>query len=163
MSERLIKRGFYAILIALAVGVMHRQAHSEELMPNPPDSIVVVSQGSGSSRDEAVQHAIIEAANEALGMLVQGDVETDGNAVVKDRITSVTRGVVNKYDVLSDNTDEGQHTVRIRAVVASAPLYETAKSSGVQVYKVDGGRMFAEQVSVRNSVVNGRKLIYEAF
>ncbi|MDY7580095.1 hypothetical protein RGU70_17435 [Herbaspirillum sp. RTI4] len=130
-----------------------------KLIEFSPEKVVVNATGTGSTRELAITAALLAASHQALGSLIVSTQESADDKLVRDEIIQHTTGIVNKYDVISCDRADGRYECTIKAVVSTSPLRTAAISLGAKVQTFDGGSAYAEQVSIRNSVIEGRKLV----
>lgn len=151
------------ILTALVMCLLcySAQAGDIKLYSSMASTVVVTADGTGATEAKAIERAILAAANQALGSMIVSEQTVENDQLTQDSIIQHTAGVVNSYEVLSRTREDGLHHVRIRAVVSTAPLRKELESRGAKVQALDGKSAFAEQISARNSITEGRRLVYD--
>ena len=71
-----------------------------------PDEITITTKGRGKNQEDAVQAAIHDAVQKAIGVLVVSDQTVENNKVVRNLAASYSSGVVNSYTVDSCEKDK---------------------------------------------------------
>jgi len=78
------------------------------------------------ARDEALRDAMRNAVEQAAGVFIAAQSETQNYQLVKDVIFSRARGFVQKYTILSEKRDDdGVYVVEIRAVVKTKAVADS--------------------------------------
>jgi hypothetical protein len=76
-----------------------------------------------AAREEAKLDAYRNALEQAMGARVEGITEMENYAIVKDKVFSQTKGVVKKFDILSEKLDaDGMLVITARCGVAETAL-----------------------------------------
>ena len=68
-------------------------------------ALEVITIGEGGTRQEAINNAIINAVEEALGTYITSSSQVDQGKLIYDRITSASAGYVKSYKVLAESHD----------------------------------------------------------
>ena len=118
----------------------------------------VVAEGTGTSREKAINNAILAASEQVSGVFLASDQRLEDGKITKDEIRQHTAGVVNSYEVVSCTADSGLFTCRIKAVVSPAPLRRTVEASGQSVAAFSGASAAAESMTYNQSIEEGRFL-----
>ena len=88
--------------------------------------------GSLQSRDSAINRALRNAVEQAVGSIIDSETLVENFQLLDDRIYSEVKGYVRSYDIISDNKGEGGvYTVTIKAVVALGMLEKDVKGLGI--------------------------------
>lgn len=74
----------------------------------------VVADGTGATREQAVNNAFVAASEQASGVFVASDQRLEDGKITKDEIRQHTAGVVNNYEVVSCDNDGGIYNCRIK-------------------------------------------------
>lgn len=82
------------------------------------DKDVVAEGMSGISRADAIRKAQRAAVEQAVGVFIHSETETQNFVVQKDKILSRTQGYVTRFDILKESEQSGVYTVNIRATVS---------------------------------------------
>ncbi len=121
-----------------------------------PSEIVVVSTGTGETREKAIDNALLAAVQEALGVLVVSEVMIRDDQVLKNIAILYSDGVVNSYKVGQCKGDSRQ-SCEITAVVSATRLQKKFSSSGA-VAEVDGKDMYGQYITSKNAIFQRKKL-----
>ncbi|MCR4438826.1 MAG: flagellar assembly protein T N-terminal domain-containing protein [bacterium] len=103
----------------------------------PPMTKVIEAVGTGSifegdvagARDRAIDDALRQAVEQALGTFIESETKVQNYQVVDDNILSWTRGYVQNYTILSDYKKTPElYEVRLKAEVALGELQRDAEA-----------------------------------
>lgn len=93
--------------------------------------VALVVNGTGKTKDEAIQNALRSAIEQAYGTFVSSNTEVLNDELVKDDIVTVSFGNIANYKELSSSQLTGDHyEVSLRAVVSIDKLTSFAQSRG---------------------------------
>ncbi len=121
-----------------------------------PTEIVVVSTGTGETREKAIDNALIAAVQEALGVLVVSEVTIKDDQVLRNIAIMYSDGVVNSYKVGQCKGDIRQ-SCEITAVVSASRLQKKFDASGA-VAEVDGKNMYGQYITSKNAIFQRKRL-----
>lgn len=121
-----------------------------------PSEIVVVSRGTGETREKAIDNALVAAVQEALGVLVVSEVTIRDDQVLKNIAILYSDGVVNSYRVGECKGDSRQ-SCEITAKVSASRLQKKFSSSGA-VAEVDGKDMYGQYITSKNAIYQRKRL-----
>ena len=108
----------------------------------------IISIGEGPSRDSAITDALRNAIEIALGTYVTSITENENYEVIKDKITSLSRGFVKKFVVIDEVVINDVYMTTVSATITKEEIIDFAPSVGVEV-KVAGG-LFAQQFALED-------------
>lgn len=95
------------------------------------DEVILITSGSGATKEEATQSALRSAIEQAFGTFVSSDTQILNDELVKDEIITVSSGNIKNYSEISDVIDANQlHTVTVQATVSVNKLVSYAKAHG---------------------------------
>lgn len=101
---------------------------------NDSKTVTLVVDGTGQTKEEAIQNALRSAIEQAFGTFVSANTEVINDELVKDEIATVTSGNINHYDVLSSSqSSNGLYDVSLKASVSIENLTNYAISKGFKV------------------------------
>lgn len=102
--------------------------------------------GIGATPESAEKQAITDAVRQAVGAYVDTNTIVENEAVIKDRILSVSNGFVKEYKVVSPakQRDDGLYELQILATVQTGQLVQALKESNLISGEVAGANMWAE-------------------
>ena len=121
-----------------------------------PSEIVVVSKGTGETREKAVDNALIAAVQEALGVLMVSEVTIRDDQILKNIAIMYSDGVVNSYKVGECKGDTRQ-TCEITATVSATHLQKKFTASGA-VAEIDGKDMYGQYITSKNAIFQRKRL-----
>ena len=102
--------------------------------------------GIGLTPESAEKQAITDAVRQAVGAYVDANTIVENEAVIKDRILSVSNGFVKEYKVVSPakQRDDGLYELQILATVQTGQVVQALKESNLISGEVAGANMWAE-------------------
>jgi hypothetical protein len=96
----------------------------------------------GLARDQAIDDALRQAVEQALGTLVQSTTVVENYQVVSDNILSWSEGYVKKYDIVSEGlTDPTTYEVTVRAQVQMSDMKSDWESIQNLISKMQNPRV----------------------
>jgi hypothetical protein len=111
--------------------------------PLPLSTITVTAQA--ATKELAVTEALRAALEQAYGAYITSSTVILNDQVVRDEITSISNGSIQKYEILNqEQFKSGTYAVTIKAVVSIANLVSFIKSKGYEI-EVSGG-LFAMNI-----------------
>ena len=115
--------------------------HAQETLPLSTITVTVQA----TTKELAVKEALRTAIEQAYGAYITSNTVVLNDKVVKDEITSISNGSIQKYDILNEEQfKNGTYAVTIKAVVSIANLVSFIKSKGYEI-EVSGG-LFAMNI-----------------
>jgi len=85
-------------------------------------AIEVTATGVGHNRSSAIKEAQRAAVSQGVGLALESRQITEDNETIKLRIVTSSHGFIQRYDVISEGTNDFGHTVKIHAFVNEAKL-----------------------------------------
>ena len=121
-----------------------------------PSEIVVITTGTGDTREKAIDNALIAAVQEAIGVLVVSDVTVQDDKILRNIAIMYSEGVVNNYKVKECKGDLRQ-ACEIIATVSPSRLQNKFAGSGA-IMEVDGQNLYGQYVTSKNAILQRKKL-----
>ena len=121
-----------------------------------PSEIVVITSGTGDTREKAIENALIAAVQEAIGVLVVSDVTIQDDKILKNIAIMYSEGVVNNYKVMGCK-GETRLSCEITATVSPSRLQRKFASSGNTI-EVDGNSLYSQHLTSKNAIIQRSKL-----
>ena len=119
----------------------------------PPPEIEMKGEGSGKTREEAVQNALIDAVQRGIGVMVVTDQTVNGDTVVRNMAAMYSSGVVNSYEVTSCRNNYCVVSAKI------SPWKFRRKLEGdSNVMRVNGNDLYATYATANHSMIQRHKL-----
>jgi len=87
------------------------------------------------ARDEALNDALRKAVEQGVGTIVTADLTVEQQRLVEDRIYTESRGYIQRYKILSEETSDGLYEVQISAMVRLTKLTDDLQSIGLIIRK----------------------------
>lgn len=81
----------------------------------------VTVKGYGTSQDEALNDALRNAVEQAVGTLVDSQTLSQNSEIVNDEIYTKSQGFVQDYDILNQEQNNGQTVLTVKATINTAP------------------------------------------
>lgn len=121
-----------------------------------PSEIVVITTGTGDTREKAIDNALIAAVQEAIGVLVVSDVTVQDDKILRNIAIMYSEGVVNNYKVKECKGDLRQ-ACEIIATVSPSRLQSKFAGSGA-IMEVDGQNLYGQYATSKNAILQRKKL-----
>jgi hypothetical protein len=103
----------------------------------------VITSAYGETPEKALENALRNAVEEAVGALVSSETIIENDDIVKDEVLSYSKGFIKTYKKLSEEKDDGDYKVSVVAIITQKQLIEKLEATGVQVeYQTSG--LFAQ-------------------
>ena len=155
-----MKQGISWIIVAvLTLSVFRVSAES----PASDATTEVVASGVGIDADKALRNALMNAVQQAVGLVVDAETLVKNEDVIKDQILTYSDGYVEHFDKIKDGKrDDGLYEVKIKATVKRRQLVEKLKETKVIVTKVEGASLFGEVTTQLEAGKNAAKLLEKA-
>ncbi|GAA4074368.1 hypothetical protein GCM10022389_19900 [Flavobacterium cheonanense] len=110
-------------------------------------SITITTIGNGATFEKARESALFSAITQVCGVYLSQDLKINNDEVVKEEITSITKGNIEKYSILSEvKIENGDCVSTLKVIVSVFKLKTYMESKG---YKVEfNGAAFAMNVKL---------------
>jgi hypothetical protein len=132
-------------------------ARESGVMKSDGDFVTVISRGQGTGRTQALNAAWVEAVRLAIGMIISSKSELNNNEFAEHTIAH-SRGVIESFDILSEQNDGKRTTVTIQALVRKEILIDATKIyTKAQTVKAD----IAEAITTADKQKSGIELLRE--
>jgi hypothetical protein len=106
-----------------------------------PDLMDSVVTGVGTTPDEAKQNAFANAIEQVVGILVDAETIVQNDELVRDKVLTISRGFVRRFEVLREWQEGALHHVRIHALVEVHKLAESLKANNIAIREIPGERI----------------------
>ena len=104
---------------------------------------LVVAEGVGRKKDEAINNAIRNAVRHALGVLVASKDLIEHNDKIEELLSSDNAGFVNKHEKLGERRVAGSYLIKIKAQVLQSDLLAELKTAGIPVLPLEIQHQFS--------------------
>lgn len=121
-----------------------------------PKEISVTALGSGSTKEKAIDSALIRSVQEAVGVLMVSETSVQSDKVVNDIAIQYASGVVNEYKVEECNKTD-VFNCRITAKVSPWSLQKNLLKKDSQT-KVDGENLYSQHLTTKDAILQRKKL-----
>lgn len=131
---------------AVDLGGGTSEASSGSSEQNMKSAKQILVTGIGATPESAEKQAITDAVRQAVGIYVDTNTIVENEAVIKDRILSVSNGFVKEYKVVSQakQRDDGLYELQILATVQTGQVVQALKENNLISGEVAGANMWAE-------------------
>ncbi|MCF8352163.1 MAG: hypothetical protein K9H15_13435 [Bacteroidales bacterium] len=148
-----MKNLFFIIMVMFAITPIYSQIgvpsdvettdiEGEKLVAGEGEKKVITS-AYGETPEKALENALRNAVEEAVGALVSSETIIENDDIVKDEVLSYSKGFIKTYKKLSEEKDDGDYKVSVVAIITQKQLIEKLEATGVKVeYQTSG--MFAQ-------------------
>ncbi len=125
----------------------------------------VTSRGVGINIESARKDALVNAVRQAVGAYVDQETLIKNEAVIEEKILSVSSGMVDRYDEVRTPKVRavGLWEVEIKAVVKKTEIGASLRSIGVMRVQDDGRQSWARQVTTLQNRDDAMALIRKVF
>ena len=121
-----------------------------------PKEMIVTSSGTGKTREEAINNALLSGIQESIGVLVVSDLTVENDRIVRNLVAQYSSGVVNKYEVKSC---VGINPTTCTVTAKVSPWNFQRKLMGdSNTIKVNGNDLQAQHMSARHVLIQRQKL-----
>ena len=98
------------------------------------NSVTITTIGNGATFEKARESALFSAITQVCGVYLSQDVKIINDEVVKEEITSITKGNIEKYSILSEvKIDNGDCVSTLKVIVSVTKLKSFVESKGFKV------------------------------
>ena len=131
---------------AVDLGGGTSEASSGSSEQNTKSAKQILVTGIGATPESAEKQAITDAVRQAVGIYVDTNTIVENEAIIKDRIISVSNGFVKEYKVVSPakQRDDGLYELQILATVQTGQVVQALKENNLISGEVAGANMWAE-------------------
>jgi len=121
-----------------------------------PKELTVTSIGTGKTREEAIDKALLSGIQESLGVLIVSDETAENDRIVRNLVAQYSSGVVNKYEVKSC---VGSNPITCTVTAKVSPWNFQRKLMGdSNTIKVNGDDLQAQHMTAKNVLIQRQKL-----
>jgi len=121
-----------------------------------PKEIIVTSDGTGNTREEAIQNALVSAVQKGIGVLIVTDDTVANGRVTKNLAAQYSSGVVQSYEVKHCNS-LGLIKCEITAKV-SPWKFQRRLEADTAVVKVNGSDLAAQHLTMQYTLIQRVKM-----
>lgn len=146
-------------LLLLLFSAFSSSAFAESL-PEEVPLVMAQGKGLGASRDEALRLAWKDAVRKALGMVIDSKTSREGERL-QESITLLSRGYIEKYEILQEKQENGIFTVAIQAWIRGETLLQGLLSDRPGEYSLDGKSLYASAFSREKQFREAREILFE--
>lgn len=121
-----------------------------------PKELIVTSTGTGKTREEAIDKALLSGIQESIGVLIVSEETAENDRIVRNLIAQYSSGVVNKYEVKSC---VGINPITCTVTAKVSPWNFQRKLLGdSNAIKVNGNNLQAQHMSARHTLIQRQKI-----
>ena len=121
-----------------------------------PKELIVTSIGTGKTREEAIDKALLSGIQESLGVLIVSDETAENDRIVRNLVAQYSSGVVNKYEVKSC---VGSNPITCTVTARVSPWNFQRKLMGdSNTIKVNGDDLQAQHMTAKHVLIQRQKL-----
>jgi len=142
------KRFFVLLMVALFVFFCRQSVYAESQVVNVTGVAPYTMGNEAQARDLAIQDAMRQAVEQAVGTMVSAETMVQDYQVLRDNVFTKTQGYIQKYDVVNAGAKGNLYEVTISATVAVENLKDDLSALGLLHARVEKPRvlfMIAEQ------------------
>ena len=121
-----------------------------------PKELIVTSIGTGKTREEAIDKALLSGIQESLGVLIVSDETAENDRIVRNLVAQYSSGVVNKYEVKSC---VGSNPITCTVTARVSPWNFQRKLAGdSNTIKINGDDLQAQHMTAKHVLIQRQKL-----
>ncbi len=136
-----MKRIITSVLLLIAFSAFAQESNN----------VTITASGSGKTKEEATQHALRSAIEQAYGVFISSKTEVFNDKVVSDQMVSVASGNIQSFVPLTDGQlPDGTWGVTLKATVSVDKLTSFVQAKGIAI-EIKGG-MFA--LNIKQQLLN---------
>lgn len=140
----------YNVISVMYQGI--RFIHSDSV----PKELIVTSTGTGKTREEAINSALLSGIQESIGVLIVSDETAENDRIVRNLVAQYSSGVVNKYEVKSCF---GTNPITCTVTARVSPWNFQRKLMGdSNSIKVNGNDLQAQHMSAKYALIQRQKI-----
>ena len=121
-----------------------------------PEEILITTKGRGKTQEEAVDAALHDAVQKAIGVLVISDQTVENDRVVRNLAASYSSGVVNSYTVDSCEKDK-MMTCTVSAKVSPWKFMRKLQGDS-QTLQVSGNDLYMQHKTAKTAMIQRAKM-----
>lgn len=125
----------------------------------------VTASGDGPTRDDALNSAMRNAVEQAMGVYVKSDTMVKDAVLISDKVFSHSKGYVAKYDVIKEERLKDLVLVTIKATVDDRVLYDDIEALGLLGKSLGNPRIMVAYSAKGDTqkALSGREFINEIY
>lgn len=123
-----------------------------------------IGTGAGATADDALKAALMNAVEQAVGVLIDAQTIVDHNDVIQEKIIAASNAFVEKYDIVRQWEEGGLNRCRLIALVRSRQLRQRLEANRVIVAKrVDGESIAARVITEESATKSAAEIVKACF
>jgi len=134
----------------------------EYLFSDEPELRKQIGTGAGATADDALKAALMNAVEQAVGVLIDAQTIVDHNDVIQEKIIAASNAFVEKYELVRQWQEGGLNRCRIVALVRSRQLRERLEANRVIIAKKVDGENIAARVITEEAAKKGAAEVVKA-
>jgi len=137
---------------------------AQDSSANIAQTSTTVSEGVGTSADEALKDAFRNAVRQEVGAVVDAETLVENDEVIEDKVLTYSDGFIKTYEEIpsSKKTQDGLHRIKIKARVERRSVIAKLTESNIAVKEIDGRGLFAEVVTGEEARQNSTEIVKKA-
>ena len=93
----------------------------------------VICDGYGPDAEVALQNALRNAVEQAVGSYVSSETQIENDELIKDEVLSLSHGFIKEYRKLSESQFDEEVKVVVAAIIVEKQVIESLEASGIKV------------------------------
>jgi len=131
-------------------------------MPLERKCMAVLATGIGVGYEDAVDNALLHAAEEAVGVLIDAETIVDNDKIFREEILTNSSAFVQKHTVIADKRVQGLHSVQVRATVELSELADRLRPHKIAVRSLPGDLIRRRIIHETEAEKDAEKMICKA-
>src|SRR5258708_5040066 len=126
------------LIVALSCSYAEGQTNKDSSTGKDSQTQEVIAGGVGTSADEALKDAFLNAVRQVVGAVVDADTLLKNDEVVDDKVLTYSDGFIKKYDEIagSKTVTSGIYRIKIKAHIERRSVIAKLKAANISVKDV---------------------------
>ncbi len=120
-----MRKFFYISMLVLTFCLQSLQVKAED--------VTLITNGTGVSKDKAIQNALVSAVEQVYGVYVSGNTVIFNDELIRDEVVQIKRGNIKEYRILNETTlPDKKYSATLQVTISPDNLLKFAQSKGAK-------------------------------
>lgn len=153
--KRLVQLSLVGLVLCLTTLCSYAETQEHQL-------VVAEGEGTGTDRDEALRLAWQDAVRKATGLVMDATTVRKGADVV-DSITLLSRGYIEKYELLDESEKDGLFHAKLKAWIRRDIILQGLLAEKPSEYVMEGRSLYARALTKEQQISEAIEILDEWF
>jgi len=153
--KRLVQLSLVALVLCLTTLCSHAETQEQQL-------VVAEGEGTGTDREEALRMAWQDSVRKATGLVMDATTVRKGADVV-DSITLLSRGYIEKYELLDESEKDGLFHTKVKAWIRRDIILQGLLAEKPSEYVMEGRSLYARALTREQQIREAIDILDEWF